>query len=130
MGTKFVQFLATLTVLPRSIWKKRLNSTRNTGGLELINCRFLYFLNWINYPIERKEQLCLELINVYNDYRVSCDADSWILDVNKKILFPFYSHIIPLYDISNVQIGGDVRVRSVNCWQPSGQRWAQINFNY
>ena len=27
LGAKFVQFLATLAVLPRSIWKKRMNST-------------------------------------------------------------------------------------------------------
>ena len=26
-GAKFVQFLAALAVLPRSVWKKRLNST-------------------------------------------------------------------------------------------------------
>ena len=41
-GTKFVQFLATLAVLPRSIWKKRLNSTalsKSPSFFYVLRCR-------------------------------------------------------------------------------------------
>jgi hypothetical protein len=48
-----------------------------------------------------------------NLFRVSCNSDGWNLVVNKDAPYPTFFHILPTSQITNVQISGDMTVRSV-----------------
>ena len=60
-------------------------------------------------------ETCLALLQYKRNYhflfRVNCDADGWTLAVNKEPLYPTFFHILPLSEVTNVQIIGDITVR-------------------
>ena len=43
-------------------------------------------------------------------FRIRCDEDGWILEVNEEVPYPHFLHQYPLGNISQLTITGDIVV--------------------